>query len=45
MFGYLDFLFLSFRGRIGRAALWLGCIVIGLAQIAGSFRGCKLRPG
>jgi len=33
MFGYLDFLFLSFRGRIGRAALWLGCIVIGLAQI------------
>ena len=33
MFGYLDFLFLSFHGRIGRAALWIGCIVIGLAQI------------
>ena len=33
MFSYLDFLFLSFHGRIGRLALWLGCLAIGLAQI------------
>ena len=33
MFGYLDFLFLQYGGRIGRVAFWLGSLAIGLAQI------------
>ena len=32
MIGYLDFLFLSYQGRIGRLALWLGMFGLGLAQ-------------
>jgi uncharacterized membrane protein YhaH (DUF805 family) len=28
MFGYLDFLFLSYSGRIGRMAYWLGLLVL-----------------
>lgn len=32
MFAYLDFLFLSYRGRIGRGAMWLGTFVLVLAE-------------
>lgn len=34
MLGYLDFLFLSYQGRIGRLAYWLGLIVLGIVQLA-----------
>jgi uncharacterized membrane protein YhaH (DUF805 family) len=34
MFGYLDFLFLSYSGRIGRTAYWLGYLAILAIQIA-----------
>jgi len=33
MIGYLDFLFLSFRGRIGRTAYWLGTLGLLLAEL------------
>ena len=33
MLGYLDFLFLSYSGRIGRLAYWLSYLVLGLVQI------------
>lgn len=48
MFGYLDFLFLSYAGRIGRLNYWLGSIVllvlqavvcIGLFRLAGDVFG------
>lgn len=48
MFGYLDFLFLSYGGRIGRLNYWLGSIVllvlqaivyIGLFRLAGDVFG------
>ncbi len=32
MFGYLDFLFLSYAGRIGRGAYWLGLIGLMVLQ-------------
>src|SRR5688572_29580457 len=32
MLGYLDFLFLSYSGRIGRGAYWLALIAVGVAQ-------------
>ena len=33
MIGYLDFLFLSYRGRIGRTAYWLGTLGLLLAEL------------
>ncbi len=45
MFGYLDFLFLSYSGRLGRAAYWLGnlglmvlqwVVMFGLLQLSHS---------
>jgi uncharacterized membrane protein YhaH (DUF805 family) len=33
MIGYLDFLFLSYRGRIGRVAYWLGTLGLLLAEL------------
>lgn len=33
MLAYLDFLFLSYQGRIGRTAFWLGSLGIALLQI------------
>jgi uncharacterized membrane protein YhaH (DUF805 family) len=33
MFGYLDFLFLSYSGRIGRLSYWISGFVLGAAQI------------
>jgi len=32
MFGYLDFLFLSYSGRIGRATFWLSLLVLTLIE-------------
>ena len=32
MLGYLDFLFLGFSGRIGRAVYWIALLVVGVAQ-------------
>jgi uncharacterized membrane protein YhaH (DUF805 family) len=32
MFGYLDFLFFSYSGRIGRMPYWLGTLVIAVIQ-------------
>src|ERR1700759_2175209 len=32
MFGYLDFLFLGFSGRIGRAAYWLSSIALNIIE-------------
>lgn len=32
MIGYIDFLFLSYGGRIGRTAYWVGLVVLGLAE-------------
>ena len=33
MISYLDFLFLSYQGRIGRGAYWLGTLVVLLAEL------------
>lgn len=33
MIAYLDFLFLSYQGRIGRGAYWLGFFCLGLAEL------------
>ena len=33
MFGYLDFLFLSYSGRIGRLAYWLSYFALGILQL------------
>jgi len=32
MFGYLDFLFLSYSGRIGRTTFWLSSLVLALIE-------------
>jgi uncharacterized membrane protein YhaH (DUF805 family) len=33
MFGYLDFLFLSYSGRIGRLTFWVATLVLTLAEL------------
>ena len=33
MIAYLDFLFLSYQGRIGRGAYWLGFFGLGFAEL------------
>ena len=45
MFAYLDFLFLSYRGRIGRGAMWLGTFVIVLAEFGAIAFLLKLSHG
>ena len=45
MFTYLDFLFLSYRGRIGRGAMWLGTFVIVLAELGAIAFLLKLSHG
>ena len=45
MFAYLDFLFLSYRGRIGRGAMWLGTFVIALAEVGAIAFLLKLSHG
>ena len=45
MFTYLDFLFLSYRGRIGRGAMWLGTFVIVLAELGAVAFMLKLSHG
>ncbi len=37
MLGYLDFLFLSYSGRIGRGAFWLATLVLFVLQAAALF--------
>jgi uncharacterized membrane protein YhaH (DUF805 family) len=34
MFGYLDFMFLSYSGRIGRTAYWLSFVVLTIVEVA-----------
>ncbi len=45
MFSYLDFLFLSYRGRIGRGAYWLGTLVVVLAEFGAIALLLKLSHG
>ena len=45
MLGYLDFLFLSYSGRIGRLAYWLGYLGLGVLQMAAIFLLLKLSNG
>ena len=45
MISYLDFLFLSYRGRIGRGAYWLGTLVVLLAEIGAIAFLLKLSGG
>ena len=45
MLGYLDFLFLSYSGRIGRLAYWLGYLGLGVLQIAAVLLLLKLSNG
>jgi uncharacterized membrane protein YhaH (DUF805 family) len=45
MMSYLDFLFLSYRGRIGRGAYWLGTLVVLLAEIGAIAFMLKLSGG
>ncbi|MEO6015159.1 MAG: DUF805 domain-containing protein [Devosia sp.] len=33
MLAYLDFLFLSYSGRIGRSAYWIGYLVLGVIEL------------
>jgi len=45
MISYLDFLFLSYRGRIGRGAYWLGTFVVLLAELGAIAFLLKLSGG
>ena len=45
MMSYLDFLFLSYRGRIGRGAYWLGTFVVLLAELGAIAFLLKLSGG
>jgi uncharacterized membrane protein YhaH (DUF805 family) len=45
MMSYLDFLFLSYRGRIGRGAYWLGTFVVLLAELGAIAFLLKLSHG
>jgi len=45
MFSYLDFLFLSYHGRIGRGAYWLGTLVVLIAEIGAIAFLLKLSHG
>ena len=45
MLGYLDFLFLSYSGRIGRLPYWLGYLGLGVLQIAAILLLLKLSNG
>ena len=45
MISYLDFLFLSYRGRIGRGACWLGTFVVLLAELGAIAFLLKLSGG
>jgi len=45
MLAYLDFLFLSYQGRIGRAAYWLGYLGLGVVQIVALFVVLRLAGG
>ncbi len=42
MLGYLDFLFLSYSGRIGRLTYWVSTFVLALVQLAAMFALLKL---
>jgi uncharacterized membrane protein YhaH (DUF805 family) len=45
MFAYLDFLFLSYQGRIGRGAYWLGYLALGVLQVVVIYFLLKLSNG
>ena len=45
MFGYLDFLFLSYAGRIGRTAYWLGYLVLTAIQVVAIYLLLQLAHG
>jgi uncharacterized membrane protein YhaH (DUF805 family) len=45
MLGYLDFLFLSYSGRIGRLPYWFGYFVLGVLQLVVIFGLLKLSNG
>jgi uncharacterized membrane protein YhaH (DUF805 family) len=45
MFGYLDFLFLSYAGRIGRTAYWLGFFFLNLLEIGALMLLVRLSHG
>src|SRR5579862_9239837 len=42
MFGYLDFLFLSYSGRIGRLTYWVSTFVLGVIELAAMLALLKL---
>ncbi len=45
MLGYLDFLFLSYSGRIGRSTYWISLIVLGAVQLAAIWGLLQLSHG
>ena len=42
MFGYLDFLFLNYSGRIGRLTYWVSSLVLGMIELAAMYGLLKL---
>lgn len=45
MLGYLDFLFLSYSGRIGRTTYWLSTLVLAVLQFAAMYALLKASGG
>ena len=45
MLGFLDFVFLSYSGRIGRTAYWLSLLALGIVELAAIFLLLRLSGG
>ena len=45
MLGFLDFVFLSYSGRIGRTGYWLGLLALGIIEIAAILMLLRLSGG